>query len=200
MAPANFPRIAAIALDLRVLGFAVGAAVVPLVAGLAPAMHLLRADVNAVVRAGASRSATPGARGASRLLVVGEVALALALMTTAGLMVKSLLRLQAQDLGMTREPLSPSRRLPAFVAPEARRSNGSRPSSCAACVVPGVAQASAIDMLPVAATGHNGPVHRPNRTGERDGVPVTEVRVVMDGYAQAMGLRCWPAAPLTIAK
>ena len=54
--------------------------------------------------------------------------------------------------------------------------------------VPGVTQASAIDMLPVAATGHNGPVRRADQTGERDGVPVTEVRVVMDGYVETMGL------------
>ena len=193
MAPANFPRIAAIALDLRVLGFAVAAAIVAgLVAGLAPAVHLLRADVNAVVRAGASRSATAGrARGASRLLVVGEVALALALMTTAGLMVKSLLRLQAQDLGMTREPLLTfSVGLPAFVAPDDAAIERFQTEFLRRLrVVPGVAQASAIDMLPVAATGHNGPVRRPDQTGERDGVPVTEVRVVMDGYATAMGLR-----------
>ena len=177
------------------LGFAVGAAVVAgLVAGLAPAVHLLRADVNAVVRAGASRSATARrARGASRLLVVGEVALALALMTTAGLMVKSLLRLQAQDLGMTREPLLTfSVGLPAFVAPDGPAIERFQTEFLRRLrAVPGVAQASAIDMLPVAATGRGRitQVRRPNQTGERDGVPVTEVRVVMDGYAQAMGLR-----------
>ena len=77
-----------------------------MIAGLAPAIHLLRSDLNSVIRAGGSRSATAGsARSASRLLVISEVALALALVTTAGLMVKSLLRLQAQDLGVTREPM-----------------------------------------------------------------------------------------------
>ena len=53
-------------------------------------------------------------------------------------------------------------------------------------------------MLPVAATGRNGPVRRPIRRGERDGVPVTEVRVVMDGYARRWACVCWPAAPSTI--
>jgi putative ABC transport system permease protein len=192
-APANFPRLAAIALDARVLGFAVAAAVAAgLVAGLAPALQLLRTDVNAVVRAGASRSATAGrARSASRLLVVSEVALALALLTTAGLMTKSLLRLQTQDLGVTREPvLTFSVGLPTFVAGDdgaivrlqtefLRRVRA----------IAGVSAASAIDMLPVAATGHNGPVRRLDQTGERDGVPVTEVRSVMDGYMRTMGLQ-----------
>ena len=49
------------------------------------------------------------ARSAGRALVVSEVALALALLTTAGVMVKSLLRLQDVDLGFTREPVSPLR-------------------------------------------------------------------------------------------
>jgi putative ABC transport system permease protein len=192
-APANFPRLAAIGLDLRVLGFAgVAAMVAGLVAGLAPALHLLRADVNAVVRAGASRSVTAGrARAASRLLVVSEVALALALLTTAGLMTKSLLRLQDQDLGMTREPvLTFTVGLPPFVAgDDAAVARLQTAFMQRIRTIPGVTQASAIDMLPVAATGHNGPVRRADQTGERDGVPVTEVRVVMDGYASAMGLR-----------
>ena len=84
-----------------------------------------------------------------------EVALALALLTTAGLLTKSLLRLQDQDLGMTRAPvltfsvgLPPVRR---------RRRRRHRPAADrvprSVRTVPGVTQASAIDMLPVAATG-----------------------------------------------
>jgi len=120
-----------------------------------------------------------------------EGALALALMTTAGLLVQSLLRLQGQDLGMTREPLLTfAVGLPAFVTPDDAAIERFQTEFLRRLrAVPGVAEASAIDMLPVAATGHNGPVRRPDQTGERDGVPVTEVRVVMDGYAPAMGLR-----------
>ena len=192
MAPATFPRLAAIGLDGTVLLFAAGAAFVAgLAAGLAPAVHLLRSDVNAVVRAGASRSTTAGrARSASRLLVVGEVALALALVTTAGLLTKSLLRLQDQNLGMTRAPvLTFTVGLPPFVATDdaakVRLQSGFLDRVRA---VPGVTEASAIDMLPLAATGHNGPVLRADQSDPRDGVQVTEVRVVMDGYVKTMGL------------
>ena len=193
MAPPNFPRLAAVALDLQVLGFAVVVAVLAgLLAGLAPALHLLRSDVNAVVRAGAGRGTTAGrARAASRALVVSEVALALALLTSAGLMTKSLLRLQAEDLGVTREPvLTFAVGLPPLVARDdaaVARFQGEFLRRVRA--IPGVTLASAINMLPVAATGNNGPVRRPDQAGERDGVPVTEVRVVMDGYTQAMGVR-----------
>ena len=48
LAPANFPRLAAITLDTGVLGFSLVVAVVAgLIAGLAPAIHLLRSDLNA---------------------------------------------------------------------------------------------------------------------------------------------------------
>ena len=71
LAPVNFPRLAAITLDTGVLGFSLVVAVVAgLIAGLAPAIHLLRSDLNSVIRSGSSRGATAGrARSASRLLV-----------------------------------------------------------------------------------------------------------------------------------
>ncbi|MGH9385832.1 MAG: FtsX-like permease family protein, partial [Vicinamibacterales bacterium] len=193
MAPPNFPRIAAISVDLSVLWFSLAVAVgAGLVAGLAPALHLLRSDLNAVIRSGDSRGATAQrARTASRLLVVSEVALALALVTTASLMVKSLLRLQAQDLGLTREPvLTFGVGLPPLVAsgrPAMARFQSEFLQQVRA--IPGVTHASAISMLPIAATGNNGTVRREDQVDEREGVPVTEFRIVMDGYFETMGVK-----------
>jgi putative ABC transport system permease protein len=192
LAPVNFPRLAAISLDTGVLGFSLIVAVAAgLIAGLAPAIHLLRSDLNNVIRSGGSRGATAGrARSASRLLVVTEVALALALVTTAGLMVKSLLRLQSQDLGVTREPmLTFGIGVPPFVA------NGNDAVSrfqqeflTRVRALPGVTHASAISLLPIGQTGNNGPVRRVDQTGENEGVPVTEFRIVMDRYFETMGI------------
>lgn len=193
LAPPNFPRLAAITLDLGVLAAAIAIAVgAALLAALVPALHVLRGEVNASVRAGASRGATAGrARSLGRVLVAAEIALALALVTTAGVLVKSLLRLQATDLGVTRAPvLTFAVALPPAVADgddAVRRFHDEFLRRVRA--VPGVTHASAINMLPIANTGNNGPVRRVDQTGERDGVPVTEVRVVADGYAEAMGLR-----------
>jgi putative ABC transport system permease protein len=55
--------------------------------------------------------------------------------------------------------------------------------------LPGVTHASAITMLPIAATGRNGMVRRSDQLGENEGQPVTEMRQVMDGYFDAMGVR-----------
>ncbi len=193
LAPVNFPRLAAIALDGRVLGFSLAVAIAAgLVAGLAPALHLLRSDLNGVMRSGGSRGATAGrARAASQLLVISEVALALALVTTAGLMVKSLLRLQSQDLGLTSaRVLTFGVALPLSVAPDdaaVMRFQSQFLERLRA--LPGVTHASAINMLPIAATGRNGTVRRPDQPGENEGQPVTEMRQVMDGYFAAMGVR-----------
>jgi putative ABC transport system permease protein len=193
LAPANFPRIAAIHLDASVLVFSLVVAIVAgVIAGLAPAIHLLRSDLNGVMRSGGTRGATAGrARSASRLLVVSEVALALALVTTAGLMVKSLMRLQSQDLGMTREPvLTFGVGLPPFVASGNDAVIRFQTEFLGRVrALPGVTHASAINMLPIATTGNNGPVRRADQADINDGSPVTEYRAVMDGYFDAMGMR-----------
>ncbi|HEX4915384.1 MAG TPA: ABC transporter permease [Vicinamibacterales bacterium] len=190
LAPVNFPRLAAIDLDWSVLGFALIVAVFAgVVAGIAPAIHLLRSDLNAVIRSGGNRAMTAGrARAASRLLVISEVALALALVTTAGLMVKSLLRLQSQDLGLTREPvLTFGIGVPPFVA------SGNDAVARFQLeflqrirALPGVTHVSAISLLPIGATGNNGPVRRVDQLGDNEGVPVTEFRIVMDRYFETM--------------
>ncbi len=192
LAPANFPRLAAITLDTGVLGFSVMVAVAAgLIAGLAPAIHLLRSDLNSVIRAGGSRGATAGsARSASRLLVISEVALALALVTTAGLMVKSLMRLQAQDLGVTRAPMLT---FGVGVPPSVASGNDAVARFQLEFLdkvraLPGVTHASAISLLPIAQTGNNGPVRRVDQTQDNEGVPVTEFRIVMDRYFDTMGV------------
>lgn len=193
LAPANFPRLAAIAVDLRVLGLTIVVGVAAgLIAGLLPALHLVRSDLTAASHGGPTRGATAGrARTAGRLLVVSQIALALALVTTAGVMIKSLLRLQDVDLGLTREPvLTFAVSLPPSVADGDEAVRRFQVEFLRRVrEIPGITQASAINMLPIAATGNNGPVRRPDQVGERDGVPVTEVRVVMDGYLDAIGMR-----------
>jgi predicted permease len=101
------------------------------------------------------------------------------------------MRLQATDLGVTREPvLTFGVSLPPFVADgDAAVVRFQTEFLRRLRAVPGVTIASAINMLPIAATGFNGPVRRIDQPGERDGVPVTEVRAVLDAYPEAMGMR-----------
>ena len=99
--PASVPRVASIAIDLRVLAAAVGAAVLTgIVFGIVPALQLGGIDLNAVIREG-GRSSTAG-KGAQRLrnaLVVAEVAIAVVLLVGAGLFTGSFVQLVRVDPG-----------------------------------------------------------------------------------------------------
>ncbi|MBO0724377.1 MAG: ABC transporter permease [Blastocatellia bacterium] len=95
-------------LDWRALGFNFALALLTgLLFGLAPALQSSFVDVNEALKEGAGGSAT-GFRGLSgwgprSLLVVGEIALSLVLLISAGLMLKSLGRLQTVHLGFAPE-------------------------------------------------------------------------------------------------
>src|SRR6185436_16585431 len=94
--PKNMPRVEEIKLDYRVVLFTLGTSLLTgLVFGLAPAFQAARTNLNDVLKeAGRSGTATARRLRLRNLLVVSEFALSLVLLIGAGLMVKSLLRLQ----------------------------------------------------------------------------------------------------------
>ena len=98
-APADLPRLDAIAMDWRVLTFTAALSLVTgIVFGLAPAWQLARTDPGQTLKEG-GRGASRGGRTIRRVLVVAEVALAVVLLVGAGLMLRSFERLQRTDLG-----------------------------------------------------------------------------------------------------
>jgi predicted permease len=99
LAPANLPRLERVAIDLRVVVFALGGGLVtPLLFGLPPALRASRDAVAAGVHAG-GRGGTLGGRGTRRTLIAAEVALAAALLAASGLLLKSFARLTLVDPG-----------------------------------------------------------------------------------------------------
>ncbi len=94
-------------LDLRVLGFALGVAVLTGVAvGLYPALHSTRPDLLAVLKNQAGQPG--GARSAARFrtgLATTQVALSMALLVAAGLFIKSLYNVSRVELGLQTEQL-----------------------------------------------------------------------------------------------
>ncbi|HSO93755.1 MAG TPA: ABC transporter permease, partial [Candidatus Dormibacteraeota bacterium] len=101
LSPTVLPRAGEISLDLRVLAFTVGVAVITgILFGLAPAFQMARTDLNSALREGGRGSSVGFERNRLRsLLVVGEVALALVLLTGAGLLMRSFYHLQSVDPG-----------------------------------------------------------------------------------------------------
>ena len=101
LSPEATPRSEAIAVDGRVLAFALALALLTaLVFGLLPALRATRTDPGEALRSG-GRGASRGrdARWAREGLVVAEVALSLVLVFCAGLLTRSLLRAQDEPLG-----------------------------------------------------------------------------------------------------
>jgi predicted permease len=88
-------------LDLTVFGyFAAICLVTGIVFGLAPALHVSKTNLNDLMKEGGrGQSGGARARWLTSTLVVGELALTLALLTGAGLMARSFLKLYALDLG-----------------------------------------------------------------------------------------------------
>jgi len=100
LAPAGkIPRMEMIQIDASVLAFTFGLSMITgMVFGLAPALRATRRDVReSLNRAG--RSLTGGHEGMRSALAISEIALALILLTGAGLMLKSFLRLRAVNPG-----------------------------------------------------------------------------------------------------
>jgi putative ABC transport system permease protein len=105
LAPADIPRLDQVTLDGSALGWtALVTLVTCLIFGLAPAWQSTRLDLNETLKEG-GRGATEGVgrqRGRSVLAVV-ELALAVMLLIGAGLVIKSLWRLQQIDVGINPE-------------------------------------------------------------------------------------------------
>ena len=109
------------AMDYRVLGYLIAISIgTGLLFGLAPANRLSTLDVNAMLKDG-GRGATGGRGGhLSALLVIGEMALAVVLLTGAGVMIRSFLKVYTADLGVnTANVLTLNLNLPAATYPSA---------------------------------------------------------------------------------
>jgi predicted permease len=100
LCPPNIARLDETTLDGRVLVFTVLVALVTgILFGLAPAWQASRINLSEALNAGGRSGSAGGRHRTHGLLVMAEVALAVLLLTGAGLMVQSFLRLQAVDPG-----------------------------------------------------------------------------------------------------
>ena len=92
------------AIDYTVVGYlALICIATSVLFGLAPAMHVSKVDLNRSLKEGSRGSGGGRARYLSRTLVVGELALALVLLTGAGLMIRSFVKLYQMSAGLNNE-------------------------------------------------------------------------------------------------
>jgi putative ABC transport system permease protein len=182
--PEGVPRVASIALDLRVLGVAAFMAVVTGVAfGLAPALQSSRPDLTKALKDG-GRGSTAG-KGRQRLrgaLVVVEVALAMVLLVGAGLFIGSFMALMRMEPGfdMTRL-LTSTVRLPSTPAAIDRAAQVLADIVDRLGRIPGVESAAAVSGgLPLSGTSFREDIVIPGRAVE--GEDEISLRAVTPGY------------------
>jgi putative ABC transport system permease protein len=150
-APSDLPRINDVGVDYRVFAFtAVMTLLTGVLFGLAPALRGRSGHSADSLRDGGKTSAASGSSVARRALVVTEVALAVVMLTGAGLLVRSLVKLQAMELGfnpdnvLTMQLTIPPRRYNDTTADEFYRQVIERVSH-----LPGVQSAALDGALPI---------------------------------------------------
>jgi putative ABC transport system permease protein len=189
-APQVVARAGSAGLERTVFLFSLGVAVLAGIGfGVAPALQATRPDLEAVLReSGRSGSSSRRHARARNVLVVCQMALALVLLTGAGLLLRSFDRLRSVALGvrpanvLTFEVHLPIGR---YEDP-ARRARFHRDFQARLGARPGVRAAAAVSRLPVTGTYHSWGVLRPDRPGSR--FTPTQNRVIEGPYFDAVGI------------
>ena len=189
LAPRELVRSAAIAIDLRILGFALALSLLTgIVFGLAPSLAASRADLLGGLRED-SRGSIGGNSGLRRGLVAAEVALSVALLAGAGLLFRSLIGLQGVDPGLNASNVLTFRvTLPGARYPDAsKRVQFYQTALEQIRALPGVRSASAINTLPFRGMPSGTHVNIVGRPPAKPGEELTStIRAVTPGYFQAM--------------
>ena len=195
ISPRDLVSLQSVGLNMNVLLWTLGVSLLTgVIFGLAPALHISRLNLNDSLKEG-GKSESAQAGGSRRLrsaLVVSEIALAVVLLASAGLLIKSFIRLQQVDRGFdTENILTMVVRLPAARYPEdPQLVTFFNQALERVRSVPGVRSAGMVNFLPLyGGLGSNTgfkiegrPEHPPGQG------PSTDVRVTDAGYFQTMGI------------
>jgi predicted permease len=188
-APPGLPRVADVALDGRVFGFAAGVSLfAALVVGLPPAWRLGRSDLESVLRSG-GRTSDRGAHRLRSTLVTAQVALSVMLLAVSGLFVSSLARVLRIDTGF-----APEGAVALEVAPVSAHYRGTGPRAALydrilerVRTLPGVTSAAWTSALPLTGETFVDAIVRADRGGA-NGAPSANYRFISPEYFRAIGM------------
>ncbi|HKR14090.1 MAG TPA: ABC transporter permease [Pyrinomonadaceae bacterium] len=195
ISPRDLVNLQGVGLNFSVLMWTLGVSILTgIIFGLAPALHISRLNLNDSLKEGgkADSGQATGSKRIRSVLVVSEIALAVVLLASAGLLIRSFIRLQQVDRGFkTDNVLTMVVRLPIARYPEDQQlviffnQTMERMRN-----MPGVQSAGMVNFLPLygglgSSTGFKimGRPEPPPGQG-----PSTDVRVVDAGYFQTMGI------------
>jgi putative ABC transport system permease protein len=182
MAPVSIPRLAAARADWTILLFTIALALVTgMLFGMAPALR------SAAARDFTARGAASGRHDRTRAaLVMGEVAIAVALVLVGAQLLGNFIALLRTGPGFDADRVLASVVLPAperYQTPE-QRAAVYRRFLDAVRAIPGVAKAGTVDALPFSGENHGGFINV-NRVAGRF---IAEIDIVGGDYLQTLGL------------
>ena len=192
VAPSSIPRLDQVTLDWRVALFTFAASVVTaLIFGLAPAVRATReAPAETLKEGGKTSSAQGGSHRARRTLVVAEVALAMVMLTGAGMLLRSLMNLQSNDMGFDARNVLTLQVSPAVSSyDDARTELFYRQLLERVRAIPGVRAAGAAGWLPVVGIGGLWGVLAEGQTYAPAHQPAAVPQQATPGFLKAMGMR-----------
>jgi putative ABC transport system permease protein len=192
-APDGLPRVEEISMDARVLLFTLGSAVLTgLLFGLLPAVQVSRLNLTDTLKLGTQGAGGSASRQRLRsILVVGEVAISVALLIGAGLLVRSLWRLQQVNPGFRQESVVTARiHLPSS------RYRGNKAAWGfyerlleRARALPGVQAAATSSGVPLSAGNTSTEIRIPGAPVRKDGAQLgADWRLVSPDYFKTMGI------------
>ncbi len=191
LAPANVPRLSEVRIDEGVLAFtAAWTLAAAVVFGLAPTLAALRPGPARSLRAaGADAGSGRGAVRLRRVLVAGQIAIALVLLVGAGLLVRSLARLSSVDPGFRAENVLafdvtlPEKRYP----DEARQAAFTELLLARMRALPGAQSAGAVFGLPLTGLSFSSSM-RIDGAPEGSDEPSAQLRVASPDYFRTLGI------------
>jgi predicted permease len=189
VSPTDLPRVADIQMNTHVFAFALMSALASaIIFGLVPALHA--STDRSLIPFETRASARPAARRFRNGLIVGEIALALTVAVMAGLLAKSLTRLQHVSVGIAAEHvLTASVTLPTARYPRGRVAATLNDLLRGVETVPGVVAAGMTNSLPPDGLSLTDNFIVEDREPPPDrGAPIAPLLFVSDAYFRALGI------------
>ncbi|HEX7284238.1 MAG TPA: ABC transporter permease [Vicinamibacterales bacterium] len=189
--PPNQPRIHTVAIDWRVLTVTAAASIATgILFGLMPAIHAATGRSLSLLRSTRVTGSAQASAGTRRALMLAEVAMALVLVTGAGLMLRTMNNLTRIDVGFDHEQIIAAQ----FTLPQ-RYDAPKRAAFYEQVVerlqaIPGVANAAYTFSIPVAGSQWNSIfIVEGQPVPERSQLPGSAWTPVTPGYFETMGIR-----------
>jgi putative ABC transport system permease protein len=190
--PADTPRLTEVSIDWRVLLFTAALVIFTgVVSGLAPAFQSSRTDLTESLKSGSRGATRSGTRRLRNILVVSELALAVLLVSAAGLLIRSLWALSHVNPGFRSENVLTARITPneSFCNDFGRCSSFYRELVNQTRALPGVTKAAIVSTLPLNGRVQKRSVNVEGRTpNSAEPEPLLWMNTVSPGYFSAMSI------------